>query len=226
MAGSAPSTTARSSATACSRWRTCMSAQSQTRARPAERVPALPAHAGALAAIVALAAALRFATLTTQSYWLDEAVTVDLLHKSFGGMLSAIPDGESTPPLYYVLAWLWTHVFGTGEAGLRSLSALIGVATVPVAYAAAARLVTRRTGLVVAAIVAVNPLLVWFSQEARAYALLVLLTAVSLLLFARVLERPARHDLVWWAVASALALAAHYFALFVVVPQAVWLLWR
>ena len=59
---------------------------------------------GALAgvlALTALAAALRFPTLSTQSYWLDESVTAYLVHLPFGHMLSQIPRTESTPPLYY-----------------------------------------------------------------------------------------------------------------------------
>src|SRR3954454_23914778 len=191
-----------------------------SRARAPERL------APALIALTVLAAAVRFSTLSLQSYWLDEAVTVHLLRDSFGDMIAAIPDSESTPPLYYAIAWLWSKLFGTGEVGLRSLSALFGTATVPLAYLAAKTLATRRVGLVVAALAAVNPLLVWFSQEARAYALLVLLTTAGLAAFARVLERPAGRALAAWAPLSALALAAHYFALFVVAPQVVWLGWR
>ncbi len=52
-----------------------------------------------LAALTALAAALRFATLDAQSYWNDEAVTVLLLDQGLGGLLSDIPASESTPPL-------------------------------------------------------------------------------------------------------------------------------
>jgi mannosyltransferase len=191
-----------------------------SRARTPERL------APALIALTVLAAVVRFSTLSVQSYWLDEAVTIDLLHHSFGGMLSAIPDSESTPPLYYVVAWVWAKLFGTGEVGLRSLSALFATATVPLAYLAGSRIVTRRAGLALAALAAVNPLLVWFSQEARAYALLALLATASLWLFARALERPSGRALAGWAVVSALALAAHYFAVFVIAPQAVWLLWR
>jgi mannosyltransferase len=172
-----------------------------------------------VAALTAAGAALRLSTLATQSYWADEGVTLRLLHMGFGGMLSAIPGSESTPPLYYVLAWGWAKVFGTGEWGLRSLSALFGTATIPVAYLLARRLVSERAGAVCAALAAFSPLLVWYSQEARSYALVVLLTGVSLVLF---LER----RLGWWALVSALALATHYFALFVVVPEALWLLWR
>src|SRR3954471_1775634 len=229
MAGSALSTRRRSTATACSRWRTSMSAPSPApaqRARPAERLAALPASAVLVAGPTALGAALRFSTLAVQSYWLDEAVTVVLVRKSLGGVLSTIPNSESTPPLYYVLAWLWAQLFGTGEVGLRSLSALSGAATIPVAYSAAARLVSPRAGLVVAALAAVNPLLVWCSQEARSYALLVLLASASLAIFARLLERPTGRALAGWAVVSALALAAHYFAFFVIAPEQAWLLWR
>jgi uncharacterized membrane protein len=94
----------------------------------------------ALALVCAAAAALRFATLDAQSLWYDESVTAQLMSPRLGGMLHALPDSESTPPLYYVLAWLWTQLFGTGEAGLRSLSALLGTATVPVVWALGRRL--------------------------------------------------------------------------------------
>jgi mannosyltransferase len=177
----------------------------------------------ALAAIVAAGAALRFATLGVQSFSGDEGVTVALVELVLGDMLETIPDTESTPPLYYLLAWLWAQLFGTGEVGLRSLSALLGTLTIPVAYAAAARLVSHRAGLVAAALTAASPLLVWYSQEARSYALLILLAALSLLFFARALEEDRRGPLVWWAVVSALALATHYYAAFLVVPEAAWL---
>jgi mannosyltransferase len=143
------------------------------------------------------------------------------------GMLGQIPNSESTPPLYYVLAWLWTKPFGSGEIGLRSLSALLGTCSIPVFYAAARELAgSVRVGVATAALGAFNPLLVWYSQEARTYALLVLLGAVSLYFFARLLREPDRGVLVGWAIVSALALSAHYFAAFVVLPEAVWLLAR
>jgi mannosyltransferase len=171
---------------------------------------------------------LRFATLSTQSIWFDEAATWDLVRRPFGEMLGRIPDGESNPPLFYVLEWGWTRAFGDGEAGLRSLSALAGLLTVPVAYAIGRRAASgvACAGLATAALVAVNPLLVWFSQEARSYALATLLSAVALLLFQRALDDRRGRLLAGWAVVAALALATHYFTAFVLAPQALWLLWR
>ncbi len=174
----------------------------------------------ALGGLVVLAAALRFPALGVQSYWFDETVTANLLDKSLGDMLRAIPDSESTPPLYYVLTWFWAKVFGTSEAAVRSFSALAGTLTVPVAFAAGRRLIHERAGLAAAALAAVSPFLVWYSQEARAYALLTLLTAAALLFFLRAREEPNAKHLAVWALLSALALATHYFALFLVIPMA------
>src|SRR6185312_16018225 len=182
----------------------------------------------ALAAIVLLAAALRFATLRTQSVWFDEAATWDLVRRPFGAMLHGVAHGESTPPLFYVLEWGWTRVFGDGEAGLRSLPALAGLLTVPVARAIGRRAGQGRVavGLAAAALVAVDPLLVWYSQEARSYALAVLLSALALAFLMRARDDPRPRVLAGWALAAALALATHYFTLFVLVPQGAWLLWR
>ena len=100
-----------------------------------------------MAIITALAAAVRFATLDAQSFWFDEALTVDLVGRSFGGMLDGVFTDQAQPPLYFVLAWLWAHVFGDGEVGLRSLSALLGTLTVPVAFAIGNAVAGRRAAI-------------------------------------------------------------------------------
>jgi mannosyltransferase len=181
-----------------------------------------------LVAITASAAGLRFATLDLQALWYDEAVTVRLLELSLPDMLERIPDSESTPPLYYVLGWGWARLFGFGEVGVRSLSALLATLAVPAFFLAARELArSNLVGITVAALAAFNPILVWYSQEARSYALVTLLGALSLFFFARMLRRePDRRVLLGWALSSALALASHYFAVFLVLPEAVWLLVR
>lgn len=170
------------------------------------------------------AAVLRFAGIGHQSFWYDESFTVLLVHHSPSQMLGLLPRTELTPPLYYLLAWPWARIFGYGEAGLRSLSALAGVATVPAIYAAGAKLISRRVGLTGAAIACCSPLLVWYSQEARSYALLMLFTTLSLLAFAHArLPQPASRWLSAWALAAIATLATHYYGVLAVVPEAVWL---
>lgn len=174
-----------------------------------------------------LGAVLRFATLGLQAYHHDEIVTASrILRVGFGHAMDAVGFSESAPPLYYALAWFWTQVTGTGEWGLRSLSALAGVATIPVAYFIGRELRGRRAGLLGAALVAVNPMLLWYSQEARAYALLGLFCALSLLYCVRALQGEERRDLTLWGVFSALALATHYFAVFPLAAEVLLLLRR
>jgi mannosyltransferase len=174
-----------------------------------------------VAALTALGGVLRFATLDVQSFSGDEGVTWGLLQLPLRDLVETIPDSENIPHPYYLLAWGWSKLFGDGEVGLRSLSALCGTATIPVAYAGAARLVSPRAAFVAAALVATHPFLIWYSQEARSYALLVLLAALSLLFFARALDAGDRRAVVAWAVCAAAALATHYHAVFFIAPEAV-----
>lgn len=179
----------------------------------------------ALAGLTALGLAVRFASLGVQSYHHDEVITAArVISGDFTEMLGEVKGSESNPPLYYVLAWGWAKVFGTGEFGLRSLTAVFGAATVPVAYSIGRQLASNRAGLIAAAVVAVNPMLIWYSQEARSYALLVFFGAFALLFFVRALRTGNGRDLAFWALASGLALCSHYFAVFAVAIEAAWLL--
>ncbi|HUO71395.1 MAG TPA: glycosyltransferase family 39 protein [Solirubrobacteraceae bacterium] len=178
----------------------------------------------AVTGLTVLAALLRFTRLGHQGFWFDEANTAQLVHFSPGKMLGQIPKSESTPPLYYCVAWVWARIFGYGEAGLRSLSALAGVAAVPVAYGCGRKLISPRAGVIAAALTACSPLLIWYSQEARSYSLLVLLTASSLMAFAYVRSDPTPRAVSAWVLAAGLALATHYYAVLAVIPEAAWLL--
>ena len=179
-----------------------------------------------LAALTLLAAVLRLADLGQQSFWYDEAFTpVHVLHPSLAATLRSVVKTENTPPLWYLIAWADARLLGTGEVALRLPSALAGIATVPVAWAIGRELTGRRTtAIAAAAFVAVSPLFVWYSQEARAYGLFVLAGALAMLCFLRALPDPTPRRIWLFALAGALALLSHYFAVFLLMPMALWLL--
>jgi 4-amino-4-deoxy-L-arabinose transferase-like glycosyltransferase len=188
-----------------------------------------------LAALIAIAAALRLSTLDLQSFWYDEAFTpVHVLRPSLWATLRDIAHTENTPPLWYLLAWGDSRVLGSGEVALRLPSALAGIATVPVAWMIGRELAGRRAAVLAAALVAVNPLFVWYSQEARAYALFVLMAALAMLCFLRIGKEPASQSsgrggrgsagTLAFAVSGSLALLTHYFAVFLLIPMALLLL--
>src|SRR5262245_57698268 len=178
-----------------------------------------------LVAIVVFALVLRLWGLSRQSYWYDEWLTTEA---TSGGLVDALRHAayrEGIPPTYFAFMWGWVRVFGDGELALRMVSALFGTATVPVTYAAARELGGRRAVARIAALlVAVHPMLVWYSQEARPYGVLALFGALSLFAFARALERGRRIDYLLWGVVGAAAVAIHYYAVFLVVAEAVALL--
>ena len=181
----------------------------------------------ALIGLVALGAAIRFATLDLQSFHHDEAVTAgQVLDPSLTATLDHVIAGERSPPLYYVLAWVWSSIFGTGEVGLRSLSALLGTLMIPAAFFVGRHLASERVGLAAALFFALNPYLMWYSQEARSYVLMALFVTVSIGALASWSNSRQPSKLWLWAGAGALALLSHYFAIFLIAPQALWLILR
>jgi mannosyltransferase len=178
-----------------------------------------------LAALLVLAAALRLSTLDLQSFWYDEAyVPVHTLHASLPATLRSVEHRENTPPLWYVLIWGWSRIFGTGVLALRLPSALAGIATVAVAWGIGQQLVGHRTATATAALVATCPLFVWYSQEARAYGLFVFLAALAMWCWLRADADPTPRRLTAFAASGAAALATHYFGVFLLAPMCLWLL--
>ncbi len=177
-----------------------------------------------LALITLLAAVLRLWNLGSQSLWFDEAFTaVRTLHPSLSATFSSMVHTENSPFLWYLIEWVDYRLLGSSEFALRLPSALFGIATVPLAWATARELAGRRAALLAASLVAVGPLFVWYSQEARVYSLFAMLGALATLGFVRVLH-DRRGATVLLAVGGGLCLASHYFAFFLLAPMAVWIL--
>ncbi|NOX62170.1 MAG: hypothetical protein GXP42_09535 [Chloroflexi bacterium] len=136
-----------------------------------------PARRLLLLVILASAAFLRFYALDGQSFWADEGNSVVLASRGAAEIARAAA-ADIHPPAYYLLLAGWGKLFGLGEIGARSLSAILGVLLVWVIYRLGERL-QRNSGLVAAALAAVNPFLIYYSQEARMYELLALCAAVT-----------------------------------------------
>jgi uncharacterized membrane protein len=124
----------------------------------------------------------------------------------------AVEDAHVTP-LYFLLANLWSTLFGTSVIGIRSLSVLCGVALVPVVYWLAIELFARRrVALCAAALVAISPVQLLFAQEARMYALwaLLMITAGAALL--RAIRRNTWGSWLGFGLAASASLYTHFLA--------------
>jgi hypothetical protein len=182
----------------------------------------------ALGAIILLAAALRCWRLDLQSLWNDELASWHAAHwPTLAGVLErgVVPDVH--PPAYFLLLHLWTRLAGSSEAALRAPSVLFGVLTVAAACGLGRCLYTRREGLLAAAVMATAWLPVYYSREARPYALLILCSILStwwLVETVRRLEAGTRrlpHFAIAYVLAATLAAYTHYFGLLLIGVQAV-----
>jgi uncharacterized membrane protein len=174
-----------------------------------------------LLAAVAIGAALRFGFLSQQSLWTDEAATRHIvLAPSIRDVWPRVRATESTPPLSYWLMWLLAHAAGSrSDAILRLVPAVAGTLTIPAAYAALRRPLGARVALALAWMCAVSPVLLWYSLDARSYALFVLLGMLNVWALVAALERPDTTRCALWTATAVLCVWTHYFAVFLVVGE-------
>lgn len=182
--------------------------------------------------ITLVAIVLRLFRLKSESYWVDEIVSVTIVMSNTPyELLVSVPGNDPHPPFYYLLLSAWTAIFGTTELATRLLSALVGVATVVVLYGVGRQLFDREVGAIAALLVAVSPFHIWYSQEVRMYNLLALLTALSFYWFGRIqMRRPSdkagTRDDIGYVVSTVLLGYTHVFGLFVILAQNVYVFSR
>ncbi len=179
-----------------------------------------------VAAATAIGVVLRAMFVGDQSLGYEEVFTASVVgHHAVSGVWHAVSETESTPPLYYLLTWLWVKLAASHTAvALRTTSLLAGSLTVPIAFFAVRSFVGRRLALVVAWLCAISPVLVGYSIYARSYALAVLLATLSVWALGAALERPSPLRLTLWGAAAAACVWTHYFAVFLVIGEATVLL--
>ena len=165
----------------------------------------------AVAACTGLALTLGFAHLQRRSFWQDEAFTWSTVDRSFPALLGVIARREGYQILHSLVEWPTNRISSTVD-GLRTPSVIAFAAAVPAVWLAARRLFDDRSGLLAAALFALNGFALEYAQEARGYMLATALCAYSGALLAGYVLAPRRWSRVAWIVCSALTIYAHGFA--------------
>ena len=181
-----------------------------------------------VACIVLLGGALRLWRFDALSLWLDEGFTVRFSRLPWVEVLGFQGQYDPHPPLYYALVKLVAVGVPDLHAG-RMLSVVTGTATIAVFYLLVARLMRPAAGLVAALLLALSPLHVWYSQEARQYAPMTLTIALAYLALVE-FERERRwHWAGLYGVAILATVYIDYSAIFALLPMAaiaLWILYR
>lgn len=145
--------------------------------------------------ITLVALAVRLQNLTYHSIWFDEAMSVHWARSSVARIFEVSMNlvEDRLPPLYYLSMHYWRLLVGDGEVAVRLPSVLLGTLLIPILYRLATDLFDRRVGILAAALTALNPFLVWYSQEARMYAQAVFLAALGTWFFFQCVRSPVHY---------------------------------
>jgi len=154
---------------------------------------------------------LRLYNLGFNSLWLDEASTYGFASQSLPEIWRATAGGEFNPPLFHWVEHIML-IFGKNEIVLRIIPALLGVFTIPLVYLIGKEFIDRNVGIIAAAAFAVSPFLIYYSQEARAYSMMLFFVSAAMVFYLKAVKT---NDLTNWALFgafSALAFWAHFYA--------------
>jgi 4-amino-4-deoxy-L-arabinose transferase-like glycosyltransferase len=176
-------------------------------------------RAAVLGTILALGAILRLEGLGRESFWHDESWSWALARGDAGRLLHHLRHHDAHPPLYYLLAAA-AKPLGSSEAAIRLVSALAGIASIPLLFRLGSRLYGGAAGALAALLLALSPAHVAFSQEARCYSLLLLLTLGSLNLLFDLRDGPHRGKWAAFAALSAAIMLTHYLGSFFLLAEA------
>ncbi|MFN2218530.1 MAG: glycosyltransferase family 39 protein, partial [Anaerolineae bacterium] len=184
----------------------------------------------ALCLIVVLGATLRLYGLRSQSLWNDELSA--WARSSYESPAQVIDLGvrpDVHPPGYQILLYFVMEAFGDGEAVLRLPSAIIGILSVLAIYFLGAYIYTPKEGVLAAALMAALWTPLYYSQEARPYSLLLLMSILSSLAWFRLArDVQLQQQLRWSSIALYVLVATatcyiHYYGLLLIFFQGLYL---
>lgn len=137
------------------------------------------------------AALVRFLGIT-QSFWLDEATTINVVRKMKGlEILTRFSPFDFHPPLYYLFMNSWTLFAGYSETAARIPSVLFSLIAGYFVFKTAVVLSNNiKTGFASAAFFLFNPLVMYYSQEARMYMMVTMFVSIFVYAFAVILKKP------------------------------------
>lgn len=178
-----------------------------------------------LITITIVGAAIRLSQLGWNSLWLDEAATLWFASKGYIGVWNSVLSGEYNPPLFY---WLEVFMlnFGRSEFVLRFIPCVAGIATIPATCLLGKEWRNESIGLAGAALLAFSPYHVYFSQEARAYTLVILFAVLMMWAYLKACKS---QSYTWWittAAFAALAFWTHFYVFILIAFLFMYALWN
>ena len=163
-----------------------------------------------LGALVAVSLLIRTREISI-GFWIDEGISTGIADRAVGAIPHALRE-DGAPPLYYMALHYWLKIAGDSEAGVRSLSLFFALLAIPAAWwAGKAIWGSARAAWMAAVLMAFNPFLSQYAQEARMYTLIALLAIPVVTCFLRAYAMDLDDRRRPWIAGFALSLAASLY---------------
>ena len=195
--------------------------------RPTRRVFASPQRRGggwslmAAGLVALLALALELGFEARDPFWLDESWTGAIIAQPTWRAVGQQIYWDVNAPLYYLVIKLWSLVFGLSDAALRAPSIIFAAATPVAVVLAPCASLSRVQRIGWAALLAFWFPTLCYAQEARCYALLMLVCTLQTLAYLRLMQAPDTPGAAVWAALAATAILTHYDAVYLGAAQGV-----
>ena len=174
--------------------------------------------------IVIMGALVRLYRLDYQSLWLDEGWQYSIASaQSLRDVLArSLEPSAAHPPLSYLINHLFLQVHDS-DFLFRLPSVLFGIGSLPLCYLVARRLASPAAAVWAVVVLALSPLHLWYSQEARMYAQLVFLSLLSTLFLCKALERAHKKWWVLYVLTVTAGMYTHLFMAFSIITHGIWI---
>jgi 4-amino-4-deoxy-L-arabinose transferase-like glycosyltransferase len=180
----------------------------------------LSLHGAILGVVALLALVLRYYRLDFQSLWYDELFSLSISRQPFAQLNDALIKDVVHPPFHYYLLHGWFRMVGFGPFQGRLLSLIFGVLAVGMIYVLARYLFDSATALIAALLLACSQIAIMYSQEARPYAMAMLLSLYCAYFHLRAWREKTLPLWIAFLASIGLLLYTHYYGIFAVIALA------
>jgi len=170
--------------------------------------------------VVFVAYWLQTSTLTLQSLWFDEVMALEYTRGGLMETIRTIVQPHHNGPLFYFLLFVWRQLVGDSDFAVRFLSVMFAVLTTPLLFQWAGKLLTWRTAATSAWFFAFSPFVLWFAQEAKMYALHMLVAVASSLALVEAFRKGRWWRWLLYILLASTVLYSHLFGACLVASQA------
>lgn len=173
-----------------------------------------------------IGAFLRFHHIGLRTFWLDEAAVTNLTRYNFSDLWSQSAIQDSSPAYIYLIK-IWVGEFGNSEFSVRTVSAIFGLLSIVAIYFLGKFLFGRKVGLWASFLLAVNYFSLFYSIQARPYAMAIFLSILPFYFFAKLLENPRSIlNAVLYVAITVVGVYTHIWFFLLLGSQMLWWLWN